>query len=421
MRGTFGPVGAQATIFSTPDGLDASNRVRQVTSFGDTTGERDQRRTGVGEGRDYNGLLAPPDPDDNASGLEALFRITKDQTMAKAAATARPRRNKAEVQEEFRKIREEAAATREGRNAKVEEAANLREAEIRQAVDGLSVEGVAQSISALSVQISKALAEVSDNLIAEVRRLATIREAVALESEELQRLHKVDVAATVLDQLVQEYDAKRQELGAEISAGRAAWDAEVKARERAEKEYDENLKKQRQRETDEYEYKKTLDRKKTQDKYDEEMRALEKKNRERQETLEKGWQERERAIKEREEEYLRLQQEVGGFSSRLQAEVERAKGEAIQQTEQRFEQQGLLMTKEREADRRLAEFQVKTLEEAVARQTTQIAALQKQLDEAKQQVQDIAVKAIEGASGARALAHVNQIAMEQAKPRAAQV
>jgi hypothetical protein len=244
---------------------------------------------------------------------------------------------------------------------------------------------------------------------------------VALESAELQRLHKIDIAATALDQLVQDYDSKRQELGAEISAGRAAWDAEVKARERAEKEYDENLKKQRQRETDEYEYKKTLDRKKTQDKYDEEMRALEKKNREKQEALEKDWQERERAIKEREEEYLRLQQEVGGFSSRLQAEVERARSEAIQQTEQRFEQQGLLMTKEREADRRLAEFQVKTLEEAVARQTTQIAALQKQLDEAKQQVQDIAVKAIEGASGARALAQVNQIAMEQAKTRAGQV
>jgi len=45
---------------------------------------------------------------------------------------------------------EEAVATREGRNAKVEEAANLREAELRQAVDGLSVKGVAQSISALS-------------------------------------------------------------------------------------------------------------------------------------------------------------------------------------------------------------------------------------------------------------------------------
>lgn len=340
--------------------------------------------------------------------------------MAKAAA-AHPRRSKADVQQEFLKIREEVAATREGRNAKVEEAATLREAEVRRAVDDLSVEGVAQTISALSVQISKSLANLSDNLIAEVQRLMTIREAVALESEGLQRLHKIDIAATALDQLVQEYDSKKQALEVETSAGRAAWDAQEKARERAEKEYDENLKKQRQRETEEYEYKKTLERKKVQDKYEEEMRTLEKKNREKQEALEKAWQERDGAIKEHEEEYGRLRQEVSSFSSRLQAETEHAKSEATQQTEQRFEQQVLLMTKEREADRRLSDLQIKTLEESVARQTAQMVALQKQLDEAKQQVQDIAVKAIEGASGARALAHVNQIAMEQAKTRAGQV
>ena len=63
----------------------------------------------------------------------------------------------------------------------------------------MSVEGVAQSISALSTQISKALAEVSDNLIAEVQRLATIREAVSLERAELERLHKIDTAATAID------------------------------------------------------------------------------------------------------------------------------------------------------------------------------------------------------------------------------
>jgi len=57
------------------------------------------------------------------------------------------------------------------------------------------------------------------------------------------------------------------------------------------------------------------------------------------------------------------------------------------------------------------------LEETVAHQTAQIATLENYLAEAKQQVQDIAVKAIEGASGAKALAHINQIAMEQAKTR----
>src|SRR5207249_3279380 len=107
--------------------------------------------------------------------------------------------------------------------------AALRDSEVRQTVESLSAEGVAHSISALSVQISKVLAEVSDNLIAEVQRLATIREAVALETEELRRLHKIDIAAASLDQLVQDYDARKQALEAEISFGRRDWEAEVKA------------------------------------------------------------------------------------------------------------------------------------------------------------------------------------------------
>jgi ribonuclease HI len=75
------------------------------------------------------------------------------------------------------------------------------------------------------------------------------------------------------------------------------------------------------------------------------------------------------------------------------------------------------LKKESEAEKRLAELQIKTLEDTLSRQSAQMAALQKQLDEAKQQVQEIAVKAIEGASGAKALSHINQIAMEQAKHR----
>jgi colicin import membrane protein len=76
--------------------------------------------------------------------------------------------------------------------------------------------------------------------------------------------------------------------------------------------------------------------------------------------------------------------------------------------------------KEAEPERRLAELQVKSLQEDLKRQAAHVAILQKQADDAKQQVQEIAVRAIEGASGARALAHVNQIAMEQAKNRSPQ-
>jgi len=88
---------------------------------------------------------------------------------------------------------------------------------------------------------------------------------------------------------------------------------------------------------------------------------------------------------------------------------------ALDQLVQKFEQEIVLLKKEADTEKRLSSLQVKTMDETIVRQAARIAALQKQVDEAKQQVQDIAVKAIEGASSAKALAHVNQSAMEQAK------
>ncbi len=330
---------------------------------------------------------------------------------------ARPRKTKAEVQQEFDTIREEVEAARESADAKAAEAARLREVEVRQAVENVTVESVVQKISGLGLEISRSLSDLSSKLVEEVNLLAGAREAVALERKELERMHRIDVAATTVDQLVEDYSRQNRELEAEITARRSEWEEEARTSERERKEQEEALRKQRQREIEEYEYKKNLERKKAQDRYEEEIRLQEKKNAERQELLEKGWQQRETALREREEEFAKLQQESSGFPARLEKEAKAAASEAARAAESRFQQQTAMLQKDAEAERRVNALQVKSLEETVARQSAQIAALEKQLAEAKQQVQDIAVKAIEGASGARALSHINQIAMEQAKNR----
>jgi hypothetical protein len=327
----------------------------------------------------------------------------------------RAKRAKTEIQEEFAGIREESEAARESADAKAEEAARLRAAQVRQAVEGATVEGVVQRISGLGLEISKAMADVSGKLVEEVERLSAVREAVGLERAELERLHKIDVAATALDQMVQDHAREKERLEAEIAEQRAAWERESGEVERERKEQEDNLKKARAREIEEYEYKKNLERKKAQDKYDEDQRLQEKKNKERQETLEKNWQLRETALKEQEQELLRLRKEAQDFPETVKTESEKAAALASKAAERKFEQEILLLKKEADTEKRLSSLQVKTLEDTIAGQAAQIAALQKQVEEAKQQVQDIALKAIEGASGAKALAHINQIAMEQAK------
>jgi len=336
------------------------------------------------------------------------------------AVISRARRSKPEVEKEFSKVVDEAAEQKENTDSKTQELARLRQAEIQQAVEGISVEGVVQNLSNLGLEISKALAEISGKLVSEVERLTSIREAVALQTKELERMHKIDIAATAIDHLVLDYQSQKQTLEAEISAQREAWSAEELQRAREQKEYEENLKKQRQREVEDYEYKKALERKKAQDRYEEETRLLEKKNKEKQEEIEKSWKQRETALREKEEEGARLRKEVDEFPARLKMEVDVTVSTAVKSAEQRFEQERILLKKESESERRLAELQIQALQDQLARQSAEIEKQRAQVEDAKRQVQDIAIKAIEGASGAQALSHIDKIAMEQAKTRAPQ-
>lgn len=332
-------------------------------------------------------------------------------------SSAKVKRSKAETKREFEEIVEDVTAAKEASTAKAEAIVKQKEQDILQAVQDLTVEGVVQGITQLNLEMSRFLSGLSDRLGRELNVLVAVREAIALEQAELERLHKIDIATTALDMLVKEYQQQKAALEAEIAATKVAWAEQEQQRERDQKEQEDALKRQRQREVEEYEYKKTLERKKAQDNYEEGIRLLEKKNREKQETLDKSWQLREADLKEKESAFARLSKEAEEFEGRLQREVERAVAEAVRSAERNHEQQMALLRKDAEAERRLAELQIRSLQETVSRQTTHIESLERRLEEAKGQVQDIAIKAIEGASGAKALSHVEQIAMEQAKTR----
>ena len=110
---------------------------------------------------------------------------------------------------------------------------------------------------------------------------------------------------------------------------------------------------------------------------------------------------------------LRVKAEV--FPAELAKAVEKAKKETTALIEGQAKQKAELLAKEVEGREKVAELKIKTLESAIAKQATQIESLSKQLNNATSQVQNIAIRAIEGASGVKALSAVNEIALEQAK------
>lgn len=334
-----------------------------------------------------------------------------------AVKSSRTKRSKTDVEQEFVRLEETIINEKGLRSAKLEMAAQIQEAEIRTAVSEITVEVISKKLSDLNIEISRTLSNLSEKMITEMNLLQSLKSAVKLESKELQQLHGIDIAATSVDQLVADYAEKKKILEVEIAKMRAEWEQEKEEKQQVQKEYEATLKKNRARENEEYEYQKFLERKKLQDQFEEEWRLKEKKNIEMQEALEKDCNEREAILKSKEAEFITLKQEVEEFSTRIATECSKAVKETSKEIEAKYTLEIAQLNRDLVVEKQIGELKIQQLQELLTNQQTQMSSLQAQLDEAKRQVQDIAIKAIEGASGAKTLAHINQIAMEQAKNR----
>lgn len=336
--------------------------------------------------------------------------------MAKAISGVTRKRtsSKAELQREFKEIEAEVAGG-EPVAEKEKEAAESHKAEIKAATSTLSADGVVQKLTGVGLEIQRFLNNVSQQLVEQVNLLEQLSEAVQLERTELERLHKIDVAATALDQLVFAYRQRQQQLEAEQQETRARWEREKEEQERQRQEEETELKKARQREQEEYAYKMAQERKKAQNEFEEHMKKQEKENREKQEALEKSWSQREASLKAREQELAELKKEVDSFPAKLKRETDAAVKAALENCQRQFDMEKQMLQKDMEAERRAFQLQSKALEETIAKQNAQIAELSMQLQAAQRQVQDIALRALDSAAGAKTLEEIRSIAREQAK------
>lgn len=278
-----------------------------------------------------------------------------------------------------------------------------------------TVEDIVTGLADLKVKMGKALIDLSDKLVAEATRLQELQQAIAIEKRNLEEIYDIQVAAETLSSLIQTHEANKKAFAEERQAMRAEWEKEKKNHEIAVQEQEEQLKKEREREAEEYGYNLALSRKKEKDAYEEKRAALTKSLKEEREKQEKEFTEREAALAAREAEVVELKARVDAFPNELQRAVEKARKEAMTQAEKEAKHKAELVAREFEELKKVADLKIKTLEETVANQAAQIEALNAQLSKATNQVQEIAVKAIEGASGLKALAAVNEIALEQAK------
>lgn len=272
-----------------------------------------------------------------------------------------------------------------------------------------------------------AVSELSEKLTSEASKLEELRRTVGEEIQHLQELHNLeDVAEDTLDNLIQQYEESAKTFADEISqqretveqdllSRRQAWEKEQEVQKLAVKERNENQNKSRQRDEESYCYDLHLQRNLDSEEYDQRQQTLYKEIEEFQQEQEKQWTEREKSIAEREKLYAEVKAQVEAFPKELEANIKNGKDNGRNIGNYQAKIKSDLLMKEMEGQKQNYELQIQGMLQTIQNQESRIASLSKQLDSALKQVQDLAVKAIEGASNLKSFEAVKEIAIEQAK------
>ena len=272
-----------------------------------------------------------------------------------------------------------------------------------------------------------AVSELSEQLTSKSAQLQALQAAVVAERQQLQDLHDLeDIEANTLDTLIQTYTDDAQAFELEMSQSRArveqelqdltqAWEKEQEEHRRAIKERDQAERKSGEREAEEYEYNLTLQRSLDQAQYEQTQENLYRQLANTKQVQEKEWADREAAIAQREQQFEQLQTQVETFEQNKAEAIAAAVATATETATYETTVKADLRHKELDGQRQVYELRIQSLEQTIQNQEEQMQNLSKQLNAALKQVQDLAVKAIEGSANVQSYQAFKEIAMEQAK------
>jgi len=339
--------------------------------------------------------------------------------------------SKKELLTAYKELQKQIQERREGEVKPEQRIREKQEKEAVETAEAIASEGISTQVATLKAEISKVLADLSDKMDEATTKYQQVKRAVEVKEAELEEIYEIQKAASTLAALLEAQKQKREQfegdmvqrkegLEAEIESARDEWKAAEAAHEAEVKEREAAEKKAREREAEEFKYRTAREKQLAKEEFEFEKARLQRDLQMKREELERGLAEREKAIKEREAELAALQQRAAAFPKELDTAVAKAVRETSDRLGRETAAREELLKKDAEAEQKVLSSRIEALQESVKAQAAQIARLSAQIEKSYGQVQDIAVKAIEGASGARALERVNQIAIEQAKMRGTQ-
>jgi hypothetical protein len=308
--------------------------------------------------------------------------------------------------------------------------------------DAVVTDSIGNQIASLKAGIGRTLNELAERLEQESNKYAQVKSAVETAETELREIYDIEKQASSLAALLEAQkeereqfkaamSAKREQLEYEIATHREAFEYDVQTqqeqwkKERAEheasaKEQEAADKKRRQREQEEWQYQFEREKKAAEEQRQHELARLDREIQLKQEHLDKVLSEREQAVATAEQELQALRSRAQNFP----AELDQAVSRAVQETTERLERERKyavdLLQKEYDGERNVLKSRIEALQQTVDKQVEQVAKLSHQLEHSYSQVQDIALKAIEGSSLSRSAAPPAAASLADRIPRGLQ-
>jgi hypothetical protein len=291
-----------------------------------------------------------------------------------------------------------------------------------------TTDDIVKNLAELKLSLVKSLEEIEEKLLSNHKQLTTLQQAIQIQTKDLAEIHEIKVNADTLSALLvaqrekstafeKEMKDRQQSFDQEIIQKRVLWKKEQDEFELARKEQEAQAKKTRLREEEEYTYQRDLLRQKERDQYEAEKQSLEKELTIKRIGLEKEFEEREAKIASQEQEFKLLKEKAEKFPAELQKAVQETDKSVTERLKFKYDYETKLAQKEVEGEKKLYQQMIAALEAKVAHLEAQAKHLSDKTNQANLQVQDIAVKAIEGASRQRYMGNYVEKTLEQTKPQ----
>jgi hypothetical protein len=286
--------------------------------------------------------------------------------------------------------------------------------------------GAINALIIIQNNIGTAIAQCANMQVIEAEQLEELQEKITDCRTTLKELYDIDFNENTLSELIVSYEEtqeifndsfeeKQKDFKESLEGKTKNWEKEQEERERKIEDLVDNDDTEQEREQEEHAYQLRLERNLEADNYAQKHKLLQDELTEIKEVKSEEFKLREDKVKEEEKTFKEYKEKHEELPKKLEKAIKQAEHIGVSIIERDAKIKMNLLKKEVENELNANGLKAESLSSIIAKQEAQINRLTVQLENALQQAQTLAIKAIEGTAHAESFSAMKAIAMEQAK------